>query len=36
MLHYTAAIISKGRIPGSLIRDVKAELEGERVGDCQQ
>jgi hypothetical protein len=34
--HYTATIISKGRMAGALISDVKTELEGERVGDCQQ
>jgi hypothetical protein len=35
-LHYTATITSKGRMAGALISDVKTELEGERVGDCQQ
>ena len=35
-LHYTATITSKGRMAGSLISDVKTELEGERVSDCQQ
>ena len=35
-LHYTAIITSKGRMAGALISDVKTELEGERVGDCQQ
>jgi hypothetical protein len=34
-LHYTATITSKGRMAGSLISDVKTELEGERVSDCQ-
>jgi hypothetical protein len=36
MLHYTAAITSKGWMPGSLISDVNTELEGERVGDSSQ
>jgi hypothetical protein len=35
-LHYTATITSKGRMAGAVISDVKTELEGERVGDCQQ
>jgi hypothetical protein len=35
-LHYTATITSKGRMAGALISDVKTELVGERVGDCQQ
>jgi hypothetical protein len=35
-LHYTGTITSKGRMAGALISDVKTELEGERVGDCQQ
>ena len=35
-LHYTAIITSKGRMAGSLISDVKTELEGERVGECKQ
>jgi hypothetical protein len=34
-LHYTATITSKGRMAGALISDVKTELEGERVSDCQ-
>jgi len=34
-LHYTATITSKGRMAGSLISDVKTELEGERVSECQ-
>jgi hypothetical protein len=33
--HHTATIISKGEMAGRLISDVKSELEGERVGDCQ-
>ena len=35
-LHYTATITSKGWMAGALISDVKTELEGERVGDCQE
>ena len=34
--HYTATVVSKGRMAGALISDVKTELEGERVGDCPQ
>ena len=34
--HYTATVTSKARMGGRLISDVKTELEGERVGDCQQ
>jgi hypothetical protein len=34
--HYTATVSSKGRMAGQLISDVKTEIEGERVGDCQQ
>jgi Protein of unknown function (DUF3617) len=34
--HYTAAISSKGWMAGALISDVKTELEGERVSECQQ
>jgi len=34
--HYTAIILTKGWMSGSLTSDVKAELEGERVGECQQ
>ncbi|SDP45022.1 Protein of unknown function [Afipia sp. GAS231] len=33
--HYTATVISKGRMAGQLISDVKTEIEGERVGECQ-
>jgi hypothetical protein len=33
--HYTATISSKGWMAGALISDVKTELEGERVGECQ-
>jgi uncharacterized protein DUF3617 len=35
-LHYTATIASKGWMAGSLMSDVKTELEGERVNECQQ
>jgi hypothetical protein len=32
--HYSATVISKGRMAGQLISDIKSELEGERVGEC--
>lgn len=32
--HYSATIISKGRMAGQLISDVKTEIEGERIGEC--
>jgi hypothetical protein len=32
--HYTAKIVSKGRMAGTLISDVTSELEGERLGEC--
>ena len=34
--HYTATISSKGWMAGSLMSDVKTEIVGERVSDCQQ
>jgi hypothetical protein len=40
-LHYTAVIITRGRMAGSMVSDVKSqldvktELEGERVSECQ-
>jgi hypothetical protein len=34
--HYTATITAKGWMAGSLISDVKTELEGKHVGECQQ
>jgi hypothetical protein len=34
--HYTAGILSQGRMAGTLISDVKSELVGERIGDCPQ
>ena len=34
--HYTATVVSKGRMGGQLVSDVKSEIEGERVGECQQ
>jgi hypothetical protein len=34
--HYTATVISKGVMGGRLISDVKTELQGERIGECQQ
>ena len=33
--HYKATVTSKAAMGGRLISDVKTELEGERVGDCQ-
>ncbi len=33
--HYTATVSSKGWMAGSLMSDVRTELEGERVGECQ-
>jgi len=33
--HYKASVTSQGRMAGMLISDVKSELEGERVGECQ-
>jgi Protein of unknown function (DUF3617) len=33
--HYRATITSQGWMAGALISDVKSEVEGERVGDCQ-
>ncbi len=33
--HYTATVVSKGRMAGQLISDVKTDIEGERVGECQ-
>ena len=34
--HYTATISSKGQMAGATISDIKTEIEGERVGECQQ
>ena len=34
--HYTATVTSKGVMAGKLISDVKTELNGERIGACQQ
>jgi Tfp pilus assembly protein PilX len=34
--HYTAMVVSQGRMAGTLISDVKTGLEGERVGDCEK
>jgi hypothetical protein len=34
--HYTATVSSKGWMAGSLVSDVKTELEGERTGACEQ
>jgi len=33
--HYTATVASKGWMAGKLMSDVKTELEGEHVGECQ-
>ena len=33
---YTATVASQGWMGGNQISDVKTEIEGERVGDCQQ
>jgi Protein of unknown function (DUF3617) len=32
--HYTATVASKGWMAGTLISDVKTQLEGERVSAC--
>ena len=34
--HYTARITTKGWMAGALMNDVKTELEGERVSDCEK
>ncbi len=34
--HYTAVIASKGTMADRVISDAKTEVEGERVGECQQ
>jgi hypothetical protein len=34
--HYTATVVSKGWMAGSLTSDVKTELEGEHVGECEK
>ena len=34
--HYTATVSSKGVMGGKLISDVKTELVGERIGDCDK
>jgi hypothetical protein len=34
-VHYTATISTKGWMAGSLMSDVKTELTGERVSECQ-
>jgi Protein of unknown function (DUF3617) len=34
--HYTATVSSKAWMAGSLVSDVKTEVEGERVGECKQ
>jgi hypothetical protein len=35
-VHYSATITTKGWMAGSLMSDVKTELEGERVSECPQ
>ncbi|MEA2914830.1 MAG: hypothetical protein QOJ15_6911 [Bradyrhizobium sp.] len=35
-VHYTATISTKGWMAGSLMSDVKTELTGARVSECQQ
>jgi hypothetical protein len=35
-VHYSATITTKGWMAGSLVSDVKTELEGERVSECPQ
>ena len=34
--HYTARISTKGWMAGALMSDVKTELEGERVSECEK
>ncbi len=34
--HYTATVTSQGRMGGALISDVKSDIVGERLGECQQ
>ncbi len=34
-LHYRGIVTSKGWMAGALMSDVKVELEGERVSECQ-
>jgi hypothetical protein len=34
-LHYHGTVASKGWMAGALISDVKVELEGEHVSECQ-
>ena len=34
--HYTARITTKGWMAGALMSDVKTELEGERVSECEK
>jgi Protein of unknown function (DUF3617) len=35
-VHYNATIVTKGWMAGALTSDVRMELEGEHVGECQQ
>ena len=34
--HYSAIIATKGWMAGALMSDVKTELEGERVSECEK
>ena len=34
--HYTARITTKGWMAGALMSDVKTDLEGERVSECEK
>jgi hypothetical protein len=34
-VHYTATISTKGWMAGSLMSDVKTELTGERISECE-
>lgn len=34
--HYTATVASKSRMAGTLVGDIKSDIEGERVGECSQ
>jgi len=34
--HYTATVASKGWMAGSLMSDVKTEIEGSHVGECEK
>lgn len=34
--HYTATVASESRMAGTLVGDIKSNIEGERVGECSQ